>query len=176
MKYFLIKYHNLIILLFISFYIKNFNLLGNIIKIKYFNNNIFNASLLALLYSLNPQIKKLNSTNLSIIESMTINHIFQSLILIIYHSYNGINYNAYVDINFKNILYYIINVFFTFFQSFLFNTLIRNNNVSIILPIINSSTGIITLLLGYFMFNEKLIKKNIIGIIFITTGSYLLYQ
>ena len=53
-------------------------------------------------------------------------------------------------------------------------TLLKNNNVSVIIPILNGLSNIFIILLAYFFFKEKLTFLKVIGILLVILGIYLI--
>ena len=52
-------------------------------------------------------------------------------------------------------------------------TLLKKNNVSIIIPILNGLSNIFIILLAYFLFKEKITFVKVIGILLVILGIYL---
>ena len=141
---------------------------------KYIDINSIKIIFLSICFSVQPLLKKKNSSNLTNIESIMITNIIQSFFLIIYY------FSFYKQINLSHLKITqlpmcSINVIITIFQSYLFNNLINKNKISTFIPILNSSTGVITTILGYLFLHENIKIYNIFGIITIIFGSYLLY-
>ena len=53
-------------------------------------------------------------------------------------------------------------------------TLLKNNNVSVIIPILNGLSNIFIILLAYLFFKEKLTFVKVIGILLVILGIYLI--
>ena len=53
-------------------------------------------------------------------------------------------------------------------------TLLKNNNVSMIIPILNGLSNIFIILLAYLFFKEKLTFVKVIGILLVILGIYLI--
>ena len=169
--------------------IKNYSLL--LFFILFFNNvqgndnsiivnnkhiiNIINMVTLSSCLSLQPHIKKMNKTKLTISESIIINHIIQSVFILSYFIYKKNFVLSLKELKIKSLCLFSINVAMTMYQNFLFSKLIINNKILSVLPILNSLTGIISLLIGKYIFYESVSKKSIFGLFFIIFGSFLLY-
>ena len=172
--------------------IKNYSLL--LFFILYFNNvqsndnsiiinnkhiiNIINMVTLSSCFSLQPHIKKINKSKLTLDETILLNHIIQTVFIISYFvckKKSGLSLKELKELKIKSLCLSCINVAMTMYQSFLFSKLIKNNKISSILPILNSLTGVISLLIGKYIFYESVSKNSIFGLIFIIIGSFLLY-
>jgi uncharacterized membrane protein len=169
--------------------IKNYSLL--LFLILYFNNaqgndnsmivinkniiNIINMVTLSSCFSLQPHIKKLNKSKLTIDETILLNHIIQTVFILSYFVYKRKDVLSFKELKIKSLCLSSISVAMTMYQSFLFSKLIRNNKISTVLPILNSLTGIISLIIGKYIFYEPVSKNSIFGLFFIIIGSFLLY-
>lgn len=55
-----------------------------------------------------------------------------------------------------------------------FNTLLKNNDVTYVVPIIRGISSILILLIGYFIFAETMTIKKVLGILAVIVGVYLI--
>ncbi len=131
--------------------------------------------IIATLFSIQPHIKKNNKIlNTTSKDSMFINQMIQSFIMLIYYLSSDTNIDI-KNIKIKNICLSSTSVILVIYQTILYNKIINQSNVSKVIPMINSTTGIMSMIISNIFFNEIITKKHITGIIFITSGSYLLY-
>ena len=133
---------------------------------------------LVLCWTLNPFIKKKASFKLSSGEYMIYNHLLCTLIVLAYFIY--IAYQGDCDINCLKkldkyeILYSILGAFTTVIASLTLIKLLKENQASDIIPYIQPLVILMTLIIGYFIFNETMTKEKIIGVLFIILGLYTL--
>ena len=155
------------------------------IELYYIMNNLYfffynysfliHIFIIATLFSIQPHIKKNNKIlNTTSKDSMFINQMIQSLIMLIYYLSSDTNIDI-KNIKIKNICLSSTSVILVIYQTILYNKIINQSNVSKVIPMINSTTGIMSMIISNIFFNEIITKKHITGIIFITSGSYLLY-
>lgn len=71
---------------------------------------------------------------------------------------NNIDNNNYIDI--------FVIVLFSIIGAYSFTQLLRENDASYILPLIQPLIIILTLFLGYFIFNEEITSKQFVGTLF----------
>ena len=133
-----------------------------------------------LVEGITPVILKLYLTiipyDLILILSQFIGMIFISFYVLFFKS-NEI-FEGYKNLNFRLLIVLILIAFFSTFLSkvFFLKTLNDNKNISIFL-IIMSLYPIITIIASYFLLNEKITNRQIIGYLLIIIGIYfLLYQ
>ena len=55
-----------------------------------------------------------------------------------------------------------------------FNTLLKYNNVTYIVPIIRAISSILIVVFGYFIFKEEITKKKLVGILSVMMGIFLI--
>lgn len=55
-----------------------------------------------------------------------------------------------------------------------FNTLLKYNNVTHVVPIIRAMSSILLVLIGYFIFKEEITMKKLIGILSVMFGVFLI--
>ena len=137
--------------------------------------NVINMVTLASCFSLQPHIKRLNKTKLTIDDTIIINHIIQTIFILTYFICKRKSFLIIGELKIKSLCLFSINVAMTMYQSFLFSKLVKKNKISTIIPILNSLTAIISMLMGKYIFHESVSKNSIIGLFFIIIGSFLLY-
>jgi len=138
------------------------------------SNTIFLVLILSLCWTLNPFIKKQASSKLSSSEYMIYNHGLCTILILIYFGYllyyNRCDINCIKNLNNKDILYSFAGALTTVSASFLLIKLLKENQTSDVIPYIQPIVIILTLLIGYFIFNENLTKYKILGGILIVMG------
>jgi drug/metabolite transporter (DMT)-like permease len=55
-----------------------------------------------------------------------------------------------------------------------FNSLLKNNDVTYVVPIIRGVSSLLILSIGYFIFAEKMTIKKVLGILAVISGVYLI--
>jgi uncharacterized membrane protein len=132
--------------------------------------------LLTLIKSLKPYIKKYITSTLNVHEFLLVNNIFISLIVFSMFSYNYLNgkqnYQNIKKLNSRQIFFIILFGLTTIVSTFIFSKL-ENNNTAITNTLIKLFTNIVFIATGFILFNEKLTKKQMIGILFCGIGIYL---
>ena len=137
--------------------------------------------IIILCWSINPFIKKIVNKNISPIEYNIYNNTFILCLLLLIFEYNlffinknNIELNILKKLNMKEIGIMLVSSGFTLLPSYLFVTLIKTQNVSKINSIIQSSTILVSSLIGIFLFNEPYDIKKVFGIANIITGLYFI--
>lgn len=91
-------------------------------------------------------------------------------------SYNYLNgkqnYQNIKKLNSRQIFFIILFGLTTIVSTFIFSKL-ENNNTAITNTLIKLFTNIVFIATGFILFNEKLTKKQMIGILFCGIGIYL---
>ena len=168
-KYFLFFY-----VLFIQFNnITGINTVSTLLKKTVISENMLKLISLSLSYSLQPQIKKLSFSNLEMLDSLALNHMIQTLIILIFFICSKKKDINLCELKVKCVMYSVISNILTFYQTYQLNRLIRTNNVSSLIPLMNCYINLFSILIGYVFFNENINKKTFFGIIFISIGSKL---
>ena len=132
--------------------------------------------LLTLINSSKPYIKKYISTSLNIHEFLLLNNVSISLFLFISVLYNLTNnkntYENIKNLNMYQICSIIIFSLLTIGSTFIFSKL-NKENTTIVNTIIKLFSNVMVIIIGLFIFNEELTKKQLLGIIFCGIGIYL---
>ena len=144
--------------------------------------NIFLILIVSLCWSLPYFLIKDLTKYLSQIEIIVISHLVWSLLIFSFMSYIWI-FNRPKATSFINnikklpnkLKYYILSLTIIGIISQLsYFTLLKNNNVSIIIPILNGLSNIFIILLAYCFFNDVLTLTKFIGILLVILGIYLI--
>ena len=137
--------------------------------------------IIILCWSINPFIKKIVNKNISAIEYNIYNNTFILCLLLLIFAYNlffrnknNIELNILKKLNMKEIGIMLVSSVFTLLPSYLFVTLIKTQNVSKVNSIIQSSTILVSSLIGIFLFNEPYDIKKVFGIANIIVGLYFI--
>ena len=134
--------------------------------------------LLILCWTLNPFLKKNGPKQLSSEEYMFFNHALCTIIILIYFIYlfvnNKCDVNCIKKINNKELIYSVVGAIITVVSSLLLIKLLKDNDASSIIPQIQPAVLLLTILIGYFIFNEELTKNKIIGGCLIIVGIYIM--
>ena len=134
--------------------------------------------ILILSWTINPFIKKISVKKLGNNENLILNHIFVTLVIILYTSYiityNKLDIKLLKSMEYKDILINFIGALVTFSSSICLYKILQQKDISEVIPIIQPSVIILSLGLGYFIFNETLTKYKIIGTLLVSYGIYLI--
>jgi uncharacterized membrane protein len=134
--------------------------------------------LLILCWTLNPFLKKNGPKQLSSEEYMFFNHLLCTIIILFYFFYLFFNNKCDIacinKISNKELIYSIFAAGITVLSSLLLIKLLKNNDASSIIPQVQPAVLLLTILIGYLIFNEKLTKNKVIGGSLIITGIYFI--
>ena len=132
--------------------------------------------ILTLIKSLKPYIKKYITTTLNVHEFLLVNNVFVSLIVFSMFSYNYFNgketYQNIKKLNKKQVFFLILFALTTIVSTFIFSKF-EKDNTAITNTLIKLFTNIMFVITGFILFNEKLTKRQIIGLFFCGIGIYL---
>ena len=136
---------------------------------------------LILCWTLNPLIKKICSSNnakLNNNENLILNHILVSIILIVYIIYlkkkNKCNFLNIKSLSYRDFFIYIIGASITLMSSICLYKILEIKQIGEIIPIIQPSVIVLSLFLGYLIFNEKITNLKIIGTFLVSFGVFLI--
>ena len=141
-------------------------------------NNIITFVLLALLsigWTLNPFFKKRAIGKLNSYQYLVTNSVIVSSFIIIFFIYrimkgqDSINH-IIKTINKTQFIWMLSGAIITFLTSLFLIILIKEHNVSYIIPHIQPLVIVLTILFGYFLFKESINRYQIIGIILVILG------
>jgi len=134
--------------------------------------------IIVLCYTLNPFFKKILLRKFNIHEYILANHILITLFIVFYAAYviktKRCSLNCFSKLSKTDYLIYIGGALTTVIATFVILKLVSMEYVSYVVSNIQSLVILSTLLLGYFIFNEKLTIVKGIGILLIVCGLYLL--
>ena len=130
--------------------------------------------ILILSWTINPFCKKKASINISSYEYLVINFCLNIFIFLFIWLYlfktNKVNLNVFNKLT-KNQWYWSIwGSFLTLLSAFCLIYLIKNYEVTHILPQINPCVITLTFIIGIILFNEKITIKKCLGILSIIIG------
>ena len=125
-------------------------------------------------WGLKPLLEKQGIKNSSVFLFANTRYIFTAILcFIILLIYKGKNY--YLHLNQKTV-YYSILVSVVGLLSALSNYyLLSKYDANYVIGIVEPGVIVVTLILGYFFFNEKLNRTRIIGIMVVCIGIYLIF-
>ena len=134
--------------------------------------------LLVLCWTLNPFVKKKALKGLEPNESLLLNHCLVTIILLVYYIYlfykNKCNISSLKNLNRNQLIVSFIAAIITVISSIILINLLRRANVSYVMPHIQPLVLLLTVLIGYFIFKEKLNNYQILGGLFTIGGLCLL--
>ena len=138
------------------------------------NTTFILLTLLVICWTLNPFLKKMMGSRLPANENMIFNHSLCTIIIVVYTIYLLINHKCDMSkiqsLSKKDIMLGIVTSVITVASSLLLIKILQENEASQVMPQIQPCVLLLTLIVGYFMFNEKMTKNKIIGAGFITIG------
>jgi drug/metabolite transporter (DMT)-like permease len=132
--------------------------------------------LLTVIKSCKPYMKKYITTTLNVHEFLLLNNITISIFVLFIFLYNLINkketYENIKKLNIYQIILIIIFSLLTIGSTFIFSKL-EKENIAIINTMLKLFSNIVFLIVGLLLFNQKLTKKQLLGIVFCGIGIYL---
>ena len=136
-------------------------------------------AILVLCWTLNPFLKKRSVGDLSSSEYIVFNHCFVSIFILLYFLYLLFNNKCNIiskikNKQFKELSYGFLAAVVTFISSIVLINLLKRENASYLIPHIQPVVIILTLLFGYFLFNENLNSKQIIGGLLVVSGLFVI--
>ena len=131
--------------------------------------------LLSMGWTLNPFFKKKAIGDLNSYQYLFINTIFVSVLIILlflYRIFKGNDSISFItnQINKHQFLWMAFGSIITFSTSLLLIILIKQHDVSYIIPHIQPLVIVLTILFGFFFFKEEIDRNQIMGIILIIMG------
>ena len=132
--------------------------------------------LLTLIKSFKPYMKKYITSTLNVHEFLLINNVTVSVLVFFIFLYNLINKNETYE-NIKNLnIYQIISIIIfsllTIGSTFIFSKL-EKENTTLVNTMLKLFSNIMFIVVGLLLFNEKITKKQLLGIVFCGIGIYL---
>ena len=137
---------------------------------------------LILCWTFNPLIKKIcssgNNKKLNNNESLVLNHVLVTIILIIYTvyliKYKRCNLQNIKNLEFRDFMIYLIGAVFTLLSSACLYEILQYKQMGEIVPIVQPSVIVLSLFMGYLVFNENITMLKILGTTLVATGVYLI--
>ena len=133
---------------------------------------------LILCWSFNPFLKKKAIGNLSSDESLVLTQCLHMTILCFYFVYLFITKKCdlakYTQLTTKEIFFNLLSSLITAISAIILIKLLQRSNVSYLIPQIQPIVILLSILIGIFIFKEKLTITQIIGCILVITGVWFL--
>jgi drug/metabolite transporter (DMT)-like permease len=130
--------------------------------------------ILIICFTINPFIKKHASKNVNVDEYIFIYQIFILVFIVLSSIYliqsNTCNINCYKKMTIKDIGWTILAVISGMVGSTLLLYLVKMDDVSYLIPNIQGIVILLGSAIGYFIFNEKIDKFKLVGILLIFFG------
>lgn len=134
--------------------------------------------ILVLCWGLSPFLKKTSSKNLTKDEYLILNHLIVSVILCFYGLYlyknNKCDYRKLLSLEPKQSITCFISAIISIVGGMVLVNLIKENDTSIVMSHIEPLVILFTTAIGVLFLHEKINKKQLIGIGFITIGVYFI--
>ena len=139
-------------------------------------NNIILLIILTLCWGFQPFLKKKPLQKISSIEFYCIEYLFYLIPISFYfiYLYNKNNLICFSKVDRKDILYFIIVVTTGTIGGITFAELLKKNNATYVIPSVQPLIIAFSLVLGYFLFKEKIDIYQFIGTIFVVLGIILI--
>jgi uncharacterized membrane protein len=139
-------------------------------------NNIILLIILTLCWGFQPFFKKKPLQKISSIEFYCIEYLFYLIPISFYfiYLYNKNNLICFSKVDRKDILYFIIVVTTGTIGGITFAELLKKNNATYVIPSVQPLIIAFSLVLGYFLFKEKIDIYQFIGTIFVVLGIILI--
>jgi len=137
-------------------------------------NKFYFVFIIILIWGFNPLLKKKASQNMGTNEYMLINHLLITGFFALYSGFlfynKKYNIKSIKNINKECMLFCILGALATALSTIMFVNIIKNYNISDIMPYIQAAVIILIGVTGYIFLKEKFNKYKIIGYIFIIIG------
>tara|TARA_B100000575_G_scaffold294521_2_gene311055 strand:+ start:1679 stop:2119 length:441 start_codon:yes stop_codon:yes gene_type:complete len=138
------------------------------------DNTILLIILLVTCWTLNPFLKRQMVGKLAANEYMIFNHSLCTILIVLYVAYLLINrqydINTVRKLSNKDIFIAFIGAFITVVSSVVLISLLQNNEASYIIPHVQPCIIVLTLMIGYFFFEENISRNKLIGTGLIAIG------
>lgn len=142
------------------------------------NTTFILLTMLIICWTLNPFLKKLMGSKLPANENMIFNHSLCTIIILAYTTYLLINHKCDISkiqaLSKKDVMLGIVTSIITVASSLLLIKILQENEASQVMPQIQPCVLLLTLIIGYFIFNEKMTKNKMIGAGLITLGLFVI--
>lgn len=128
--------------------------------------------LIVICWTLQPFFKKVPLKKISSSEFYILNHLIYSIPIFLYVIYMlyGNKFKFMNKLDKKDYIYLILVVFVGLIGGLVFAELLKNNNASYVIPHVQPLIIVSTLITGYYVFNETINYKHIIGTILVIGG------
>ena len=134
--------------------------------------------LLILCWTLNPFLKKTIAKKIPTKEYIIYNQCLCTFIVFIYALFlfnsNNLNVDFINNLTTRELVISSLGAIVTVMASLLLVQLLKDNDASSIIPQIQPCIILLTLFIGYFLFNESLTKNKFLGTIMIVIGLYFI--
>ena len=112
----------------------------------------------------------------SALEFYCIEYFFYLIPVIFYliYLYHTTKFSFFKKIDTYDIKYFLLIIFIGTIGGLIFTKLLKEENVTYIIPSIHSAEIALTAIVGYFMFKEDISNYQMLGIIFIVIGLLLM--
>lgn len=138
------------------------------------NNTTGFLIILIICWTLNPFFKKQLTNKLDSNELLIYHHSLCTLLIFLYLlyliSYNKCNWSKFKSLTGREVFISIVGSMVTVFASIILLNLVKQADVSYILPHTQPCILILTLLIGYFFFGEAVTREKLIGTLLIIIG------
>lgn len=137
---------------------------------------------LILCWTFNPLIKKIcssgNNKKLNNNESLVLNHVLVTIILILYTiyliKYKRCNLQNIRNLQPRDFLIYSVGAVFTLLSSACLYEILQYKQIGEIVPIVQPSVIVLSLFMGYLVFNENITLLKLSGTGLVAIGVYLI--
>ena len=139
-------------------------------------NNIILLIILTLCWGFQPFFKKKPLQKISSIEFYCIEYLFYLIPISFYfiYLYNKNNLICFSKVDRKDILYFIIVVTTGTIGGITFAELLKKNNATYVIPSVQPLIIAFSLVLGYFLFKEKIDIYQFVGTLLVVLGIILI--
>ncbi len=135
-------------------------------------------SLLIICWTVNPFMKKQIASKMSSSEYMIFNHCLCTILILAYFIYlkysDNFSMTAIQGLSNKDVLISILASITTVAATIFLISLLKNNDASYIIPHVQPCVILLTMLLGYYLYDEGVTKTKALGGIFIIGGLVLM--
>jgi transporter family protein len=138
----------------------------------------FYLLIIVISYTLNPYFKKNICKNIPNFTYILMNHIAISILLVLYLSYllmnNKLNIGSIETLSYKQYLLLLGGAITSILGTLMLINLVRMDDVSYIIPHIQSFVILTVLVFGVLFFKEKITLNKLLGVLMITLGLYFI--
>ena len=135
-------------------------------------------SLLIICWTVNPFMKKQIASKMSSSEYMIFNHCLCTILILAYFIYlkysDNFSMTAIQGLSNKDVLISVLASITTVAATIFLISLLKNNDASYIIPHVQPCVILLTMLLGYYLYDEGVTKTKALGGILIIGGLVLM--